>query len=364
MALLKLHGINFSDQQALEVKDTNTMYFIQDKNCIYVKEKLYGGRIELVDTDPESPESGVVYINRSTLECKFYNQETPVVIAKGFTTTISDSPNDNLLPTAKAVSDFVTKKIADISGGSGVFVTEITATGDGNLSISKGSKKSTVPLTNMVLNPQWQQETMQLTLPIVGGESLVIDLSKDLVVTAGKYVEDSNEIWLTIAEDKSYEDTEKLIKIPVAGLIDIYTGKETNSASVTVSPDKKVSVNVKVSNKEGNTAVIDIENGGIYVPKTDISNKSDKVGAGHDNEILTAGADGNMQASGKTIGGSTLAGAPNENTIATEAAVKTYADSVGQAAKQAAAEDATQKANTAEQNAKTYADGLISWTGW
>lgn len=86
------------------------MYFIQDKNCIYVKEKLYGGRIELVDTDPESPESGVVYINRSTLECKFYNQETPVVIAKGFTTTISDSPNDNLLPTAKAVSDFVKKK--------------------------------------------------------------------------------------------------------------------------------------------------------------------------------------------------------------------------------------------------------------
>ena len=73
MALLKLHGINFEDQQLLETKDQDTMYFIQDKNCIYVKEKLYGGRIELVDTDPESPESGVVYINRSTLECKFYN---------------------------------------------------------------------------------------------------------------------------------------------------------------------------------------------------------------------------------------------------------------------------------------------------
>lgn len=340
------------------------MYFIQDKNCIYVKEKLYGGRIELVDADPESPEAGVVYINKSTLECKFYNEDAPVVIAKGFTTTISDSPDDNLLPTAKAVASYVTKKVSDAVGGSGTFVTEITATGDGTLSVSKGEHQSSVPLTNMVCNPTWQQETMQLTLPVVGGSSLVIDLSKDLVVTAGKYVEDSNEIWLTIAEDKTYDNPEELIKIPVAGLIDIYTGQETNSASVTVSPDKKVSVNVKVSNKEGNTAEIDIENGGIYVPKTDISNKSDKVGAGHDNEVLTAGADGNMQASGKTIGGSTLAGAPNENTIATEAAVKTYADSVGKTTKQAAAEDATQKANTAEQNAKTYADGLISWTGW
>lgn len=348
----------------LETKDQDTMYFIQDKNCIYVKEKLYGGRIELVDTDPEAPESGVVYINKTTLECKFYNDKTPVVIAKGFTTTITDGADDNLLPTAKAVASYVTQKVADAVGGSGTFVTEISATGNGNLSVSKGEKQSSVPLTNMVYSPTWQQETMQLTLPIVGGSSLVIDLSKDLVVTAGKYVTDSNEIWLTIAEDKTYEDPKKLIKIPVAGLIDIYTGEETNSASVTVSPDKKVSVNVKVSSKEGNTAEIDNENGGIYVPKTDVSNKSDKVGTGHDNEVLTAGADGNMQASGKTIGGATLAGSPNENTIATEAAIKTYADSVGQSAIQAAASDATQKANTAEQNAKTYADGLISWTGW
>lgn len=62
------------------------------------------------------------------------------------------------------------------------------------------------------------------------------------------------------------------------------------------------------------------------VATVDISGKLDKVTASHTDEIITANADGTVKVSGKKAGGSTLAGTPNANTLATEVAVKAAID--------------------------------------
>lgn len=53
-----------------------------------------------------------------------------------------------------------------------------------------------------------------------------------------------------------------------------------------------------------------------------IDGKIAKVAGGTENNLVTLTSDGQVQDSGKAIGGATLAGDPNENTLATEAAVK------------------------------------------
>jgi len=57
-----------------------------------------------------------------------------------------------------------------------------------------------------------------------------------------------------------------------------------------------------------------------------LSGKLDDVDVNKANEIITAKADGKVQTSGKSIGGSTLAATPDGDTVATEAAVKSYVD--------------------------------------
>ena len=61
--------------------------------------------------------------------------------------------------------------------------------------------------------------------------------------------------------------------------------------------------------------------------QTAIDGKIAKVASATANNVPTLTSDGSLQDSGKAIGGATLAGSPTANTLATEAAVKAYADS-------------------------------------
>ena len=60
--------------------------------------------------------------------------------------------------------------------------------------------------------------------------------------------------------------------------------------------------------------------------QTAINGKIAKVASATANNVPTLTADGSLQDSGKAIGGATLAGTPNANTLATEAAVKAAID--------------------------------------
>lgn len=196
----------------------------------------------------------------------------------------------------------------------------------------------------------------------MGSSSLEINFAKDTSVTAGKYNEDTNEIWLTLAEDKTYIDESKLIKIPAQGLIDVYTGKETSTTTTTVSDTNEISVDVKISAESGNS--LSVKSDGLYVNVPSDANKLDKVTTGHVDEIITANADGTIKTSGKSIGGNTLVPTPDSNTLATEAAVKSYADTVSATALSNAKTYADNGDTTTLSSAKEYADGLITWVNW
>ena len=340
--------------------DLRTIYWLDD-GTIYTGNNLYGGKIQIIESDPDYPEMNTIYVDKNTLSMKIYNGVAFDTITKGYTISVTDTSTDELVPTAKAVASYIQNKIQEISeSDSGI--TSISYVGNGELSVTKDGAVSNIPLNGMAYAPSYDEVTRKLTIPIVGDSALEINFAKDTTVTAGKYNEDTNEIWLTLAEDKTFTDESKLIKIPAQGLIDIYTGKETSTTTTTVSDTNEISVDVKISAESGNS--LSVKPDGLYVNVPSDANKLDKVATGHVDEIITANADGTIKTSGKSIGGDTLVPTPDSNTLATEAAVKSYADTVSATALSNAKTYADNGDTTTLSSAKEYADGLITWVNW
>ena len=363
MGKLSLEKISVSEYKkkvsASEI-DLRTIYWLDD-GTIYTGNNLYGGKVEIIESDPTFPEMNTIYVDKNTLQLKTFNGVSYDVISKGYTISLENTSSDDLVPTAKAVASYVQNKIQEvIESDSGI--TSISYLENGELSVTKDGETSTIPLNGMTYAPSYDEVTRKLTIPIVGDSALEINFAKDTAVTAGKYNEDTNEIWLTLAEDKTYTDESKLIKIPAQGLIDIYTGKETSTTTTTVSDTNEISVDVKVSAENGNS--LSIKEDGLYVNVPSDANKLDKVATGHVDEIITANADGTVKVSGKSIGGDTLVPTPDSNTLATEAAVKSYADTVSATALSNAKTYADNGDTTTLSSAKEYADGLITWINW
>lgn len=369
MASLNLQKITQSNYDIIKANsevDSSTIYFISDKGTIYVRDKKYGGNVIVLneDKDPEYPELNTIYVYPS-LQAKVYNGTSFSLINKGFIINMDDESTDSFVPTAKAVASYVQTKLNEISE-SGLGVTDIkTKTGTNvgiGLTVTKNATDSDLMLTGAVYNPTYDESTRTLNLPITNGETLSINFAKDNVVTAGKFNEDTKEIWLTTAEDKSFDDENEIIKIPATALVDIYTGKITNTTTTTVSATNEISVDVKISAKENNS--LTAEEDGLFVNVPSDENKLNKVATSHINEVIIANADGTIKVSGTTLGNETLSSTPNVNTLATETAVKNYADTVAANAKGEAITEATSLASTAETNAKKYADELIEWVNW
>ena len=363
MGKLSLEKISVSEYKkkvsASEI-DLRTIYWLDD-GTIYTGNNLYGGKIQIIESDPTFPEMNTIYVDKNTLQLKTFNGVSYDVISKGYTISLENTSSDDLVPTAKAVASYVQNKIQEvIESDSGI--TSISYLENGELSVTKDGETSTIPLNGMTYSPTYDEITRKLTIPIVGSSALEINFAKDTAVTAGKYNEDTNEIWLTLAEDKSYTDESKLIKIPAQGLIDIYTGKETTTTTTAVSETNEISVDVKISAEAGNS--LSVKSDGLYVNVPSDANKLDKVATGHVDEIITANADGTIKTSGKSIGGDTLVPTPDSNTLATEAAVKSYADTVSATALSNAKTYADNGDTSTLDSAKEYADGLITWVNW
>ena len=115
-----------------------------------------------------------------------------------------------------------------------------------------------------VKNPTYDAETRTITLPVKQADGttqdLVINLGKDNVVTSGVYNEETKELELTFVSGE-------VVKIPASALVDIYTGDATNTVSVSVSNDNKITAQVKLSTKVTN--VLKADETGLYVSEGD-----------------------------------------------------------------------------------------------
>lgn len=344
MAEVKFQYGTKTSFEALGVKDNDTLYFITDTLQIFKGAQEYTKSCKLVSALPGSGQvQGVIYIRSTDFTLHIWNGAEYVQINRPVVTAIPASASDENIPTTKAVADYVTAKVSEVVGGKGIFVTDVTYN-NGVLSVAKGDEPIATTLTGVVHEPTYDATTRTIKMPVFGGDELVINLGKDLVVSSGSYNDETNEIELTITSGE-------VIKIPVGSLIDVYVGIATSTAEVTVSDDNKISVKVRVSAKVNNS--ITIEEDGLYVAVPDAYTKAqtdakvkvvqDELKA-HKEDAVAHVTAAEREAWNAKVTTEQLAAAKSE-------AIST------------AAEDATTKANKALGNAKTYADGLNTTMG-
>lgn len=118
MALVNFRYGTAAEFAALENKDPNTIYFIADERKIYKGDVSYSSGVYLaVDAFPQSPETGVLYVNQVTGEVRFYNGLSWVTVVKASPATFSSNPDNNTLATQKAVVDYLADKLNDLDVG-------------------------------------------------------------------------------------------------------------------------------------------------------------------------------------------------------------------------------------------------------
>lgn len=341
-----------ANYDALETYDEGTLYFTTDTLALYKGENLYNGGVKLVASLPETPALGVLYILSSTWIGQIWTGMSWKVITKPFVTKIGEAPSDNNVPTEKAVVDYVTNAIANVTGGTGIFVTDINYNTSNNaIVVDKGGVTSEVKIEGMVHNASYDVTNRKVSLPIVNGTAVefVIPEDKDLVVKAGKYNPDSEEIWLSIDPAGGYDNVGNIIKIPVAALIDEITVSNTSTVRMSYdSSNNTISANVIISADSNNALK---ESNGLFV---NISNKLDKISTNTANQIVVTKVDGTITNSVFTIGGTQFTG--NSNLVALESAVANFVNSrINEMYT-----NATNYTNTVNSSMKTYVDGKIS----
>ena len=341
-------NVNFSfgkyaDYKALEVKDAGTLYFTSDTHQLFKGPVEYTKSVRIVENLPsaENGEQGVFYVKTPQMTVHAFNGSDFIQVTKEVVTAIPASgASDDNIPSTKAVADYVSGKVAEVMGQKGSFVTDVTYDA-GVLTVDKGDATAAVKttLTGVVHAPTYDAETRTIKMPVFGGDELTINLGKDMVVKSGAYNAATKEIQLTIS-------TGEVVKIPAAALVDVYTGGASNTASVTVSDQNVISVDVKVSAVENNN--IEIKEDGLYVANPDAYTRAQT------DEKIKAVNDALSGHSGDKVAHIT---AEERTAWNAKATIENVATAKSEAIS-AASTDAQNKANAALDSAKEYANGL------
>lgn len=328
MSLVKFLTGSAADFQGLDVKDQDTLYFVTDERRIYKGDVPFSGGI--YQTVEEFPGTGVVntlYVNTATGQVSYWNGTSYQTVVPATGKTISGAGSNDQLATTKAVVDYVAAQIADLDvsaleGRVGTLETKMT-TAEGNISTIQG----------------------QITVINGEGEGSIKKALSDAkaytdTVASGKAdAEHTHEIAdVTDLQTTLDGKANKATTLAGYGINDAYTKGETDSAIATAVANAG---HLKRTIVEALPDVGDADEHTIYM----VGDGEGEGNQKYEEFMLVNGAF-------EKIGDSAV--------DLTDYALKTEVEAAKQEAISTAAGDATQKANTAEQNAKTYADGLIA----
>jgi len=371
--LMQWHLVTSAEYKA-GVKVAEDLYFLSDTHEIRRGEDNYGVSMFLYNRDTnaefthpniEKPSVNALYIEKTTLEGWIYDGTEWHTAVKAVAETVD--PNGTAPVTGKAVATYIaaqlegmTDVITDITYDAtehmvSVFKNDTTAaatfvlTGLGcSLVSTKGADGAVkiqlkdaagemigdavnLDMDRLIKNAYYDETTKKLVfifentdtvLPSDPSYAYPDNMPTGEAVVAGVYVK-VGEVYYKY-DGTTWAETSDTIDLPleidVSDLIPTYTGEATTSIDLTVV-GSKISAALKVSAAEGNAVVV--KDDGLYVPTVDISGKADKVTDAVAGDIATLTAEGQLADSGKKVGGKTLAETPDENTLATEAAVKT-----------------------------------------
>lgn len=321
MSLVKFLTGSAADFQGLDVKDQDTLYFVTDERRIYKGDVPFSGGI--YQTVEEFPGTGVVntlYVNTATGQVSYWNGTGYQTVVPATGKTISGAGSHDQLATTKAVVDYVAAQVADLD----------VAALEGRVDTLEG-----------------EMDTVQGQITTINGEgegSIKKALSDAKAYTDTEVAKKANaQHTHAIADVTNLQTTldgkaNKATTLAGYGISDAYTKGETDSAIATA-----------------------VANAG-HLKRTIVEALPD-VGEADEHTIYMVGdgeGEGNQKYEEFMLVNGAFEKIGDSAVDLTDYALKTEVATAKQEAIQTAAADATSKANTAEQNAKTYADGLIT----
>lgn len=322
MALVKFSIGDYASYTGLEAKDQDTLYFITDLRQIFKGDVPYtGGIYKTVASFPEAGDVNTLYVNTANGQVCYWNGTQYVTVVKATGQTISGAGDNNTLATTKAVVDYVAAQIAGQDIGS--LVTRIgTAEGEidalqGQMGVVQGEGEGSIK--KALTDAKAYADSLAPNYAAAEHTHEIADVTDLQTTLDGK--------------------ANKATTLAGYGITDAYTKGEADSA-----------IAQAVANADH--------------LKREIVEELPEVGSANEHTIYMVG-DGTGEEENQKYEEFMLINGAFEKigdsaVDLTNYALKTEVDAAKQEAISTAATDATQKANAAEQNAKTYADGLIA----
>ena len=298
------------------------LVFTEDTHEIFRGTTKFAEPCEMVTEYPASGQAmGKLYINSNTLEGKIWNGTAWQTVIHPVAATV-DADNTTQAVTGKAVADYVSEKIAEVTG-SGDVVTGVTYVADTNtLNVTKGDGTTDeLPMTNVAVELNYDPSTGELTLLNAQGTALgsAINLDLERFVSEASY--DADEKTITL----KFNDESEALTINIGDLVDTYTAASGKGVSLTVTGNQFTAEAI-VSTQEGNC--LQLTDNGLYVAAQDLSGKMDKDTDAVTGNIAVFDDGGNAIDGGIKAGGATLAESTDATTLATEAAVEAHIEGV------------------------------------
>ena len=256
--------------------DETHLYFCTDNG------KLYRGSVDFTDSfvpglasaTPAAADAvpGKIYYETDTKKFKTLINNALVEIGNPIdamgdstTSTITVSSSDEHVPSSKNVWTYGQEILAQATGGSAV-VKDVAndATTDAGIIVTKGDDSTaSVVVSGVVTTPTWDSTNLRLTLPVAGGQSVEVNIPKDIFLESGSYDVTNKQIVLVLNDPESTE-----IRFDVEDLIPIYVAKDTTTVDTTVAFNAttgqyEISGDFNVSDSTGNVLVVEAD--GLFV---------------------------------------------------------------------------------------------------
>lgn len=284
------------------------LYFITDNHRLYKGTTLYSESFEAVTEYPTTGRLGCLYINSSDKSVKYYDGSKWNVVIPALSLTVAGtgSASDEKIVTEKAVREAITTAMSGVGGD---------------------LLKSTLWISSDSEGYQTGDRTLK-----------DIDFSAEAVNNGDMVLVEENGTLYQYDEDATDDEDLPDVIVPAGG---VGRWKKMLTATTYVAgngismEEGEISVNADAAefSFNGTTGKLQL----LEVPATKVAvskdgentkylpaalnekmPKASVIAAGN---VLTVDENGNAVDSGKALGGATLATTPNENTLATEAAV-------------------------------------------
>ena len=173
---------------------------------------------------------------------------------------------------------------------------------------------SATPTGDVVTNIEFDDDTNIITITYADGTTDELDLALGSIIQDIQYDHPTTTLTFTLVSGATTD-------ISLADLVDIYSGGQTSSITVTVDSDGEINSALRISASAGNIATVNSD--GLFVAATDISGKMNLVSGATANNIAALDGSGQAIDSGKAFSTTAPATGATNNTVPTSLAVLT-----------------------------------------